>query len=370
MPAKAAPKKPAPAPRHGSDALLNLDSALAAKLHGALVAFYRAQAKDLPWRRSRDPWAIWISEIMLQQTQVETVVPRFGPFLRQFPTVAALAAAPVEAVCEAWAGLGYYRRARSLHAAAQDVVHNRNGEIPQTLDGLLNLAGVGRYTAGAIASIAYGQHAPIVDGNVVRVLGRVFLLQETLATPAGRRIFWGLAERLVQGGPASAAGAFNQAMMELGRTVCTPRAPTCMLCPLRPHCGAYRTGAQLQYPQVVAKPAKVPLPMVFAWRQDKAGLWLWQRPVQGLWAGLWELPSGEGAAGPRTLGLKGIALGAPIAQITHVLTHRHVTASICRGLGTAAQWRRAGATPVADPLAAPLSSLARKAIVAAQASMV
>ena len=367
MPANTAPNKAIKTQKASAQ---SLPAALAAKMHAALLAFYKAQAKDLPWRRSRDPWAIWVSEIMLQQTQVETVVPRFGPFLRQFPTVAAMAAAPVEAVCEAWAGLGYYRRARSLHAAAQDVVFHRNSEIPRTVEGLLTLTGVGRYTAGAIASIAYGQHAPIVDGNVVRVLGRVFLLQDTLATPAGREAFWGLAETLVRAGSAAAAGAFNQAMMELGRTVCTPRAPTCMLCPLRPHCGAYRSGAQLQYPQVVAKPDKVALPMVFAWRQDKAGLWLWQRPVAGLWAGLWELPSGEGPQGPSALDLKGITLGAPITQVTHILTHRRVTASICRGLGTASQWRQAGAQPVADPLAAPLSSLARKAIVAARASMV
>ncbi len=347
-----------------------LTHALAQRTHKHLVAFFRAQGIDLPWRRSKDPWAIWISEIMLQQTQVQTVVPRFAPFLRQFPTPDAMAAAPVEAVCEAWAGLGYYRRARSLHAAAQQVVADHNSCVPRTIEGLLALKGVGRYTAGAIASIAFAQAEPIVDGNVVRVLGRLLLLQATLGTSQGQRILWDLATRLVQAGPGTDAGAFNQAMMELGRTVCTPRAPTCMLCPLRQDCGAYRHGVQLQYPEPVAKPAKTPLSVMFAWRRDGDGLWLWQRPVEGLWAGLWELPSAAGDDGPKTLAARGITLGAPITQVTHLLTHRTVTAVVCRGKGTATAWKKAGAKAVADPMAAPLSALARKAIVAASGTMV
>lgn len=348
-----------------------LTPSLAARIHADLLAFFAEQAKDLPWRRSKDPYAIWVSEIMLQQTQVQTVVPRFGPFMRAFPTVDALAAATAEQVCEAWAGLGYYRRARSLHAAAQQVVSDHNSQVPKTLEGLLSLTGVGRYTAGAIASIAFGQAVPIVDGNVVRVLGRLLRRDATLATPAGARTLWALATTLVEAGPAWAQdpGAFNQAMMELGRTVCTPRAPACLLCPVQKSCGAYATGTQLRFPTQVARPKKQPMRVVFAWRQDKKGLWLWQRPLQGLWAGLWEMPSAHGDDGVAALVEAGITMGPPMCQVTHVLTHRTVTAVVCRGEGTAAQWRKAGAKPVADPLAAPLSALAVKAIVAARASM-
>lgn len=357
------PKRPTPC--H-----VPLTPKLARSLHTALLAFYRAQAKDLPWRRSCDPWAIWVSEVMLQQTQVQTVVPRFAPFLRAFPSAEAMAAAQVSEVCEAWAGLGYYRRARSLHAAAQQVVQEHGSEVPNTVEALLKLKGVGRYTAGAIASIAFGQAAPIVDGNVVRVLGRILRQDATLATPAGTRQLWALATTLVEAGPARDAGAFNQAMMELGRTVCTPKAPACLLCPVRTLCGAYAAGAQLQYPTPVPRPKKQPLQVVFAWRQDAAGLWLWQRPVAGLWAGLWEMPSAQGDTATQTLGSRGIRVGPPICQVTHLLTHRAVTAVVCRGEGTAADWRTAGAAPVAAPMAAPLSALAVKAIVAARASMV
>jgi A/G-specific adenine glycosylase len=339
-------------------------------LHRALCTFYAERARDLPWRRTQDPWAIWVSEIMLQQTQVDTVVPRYPAFLRQFPSPTAMAAASVEQVCEAWAGLGYYRRARSLHRGAQVVVQDHGAEVPRDLATLKTLPGVGPYTAGAIASIAFHIAAPIVDGNVVRVLSRLFLLSGTLATKEGRHVLWDLATRLVQRGPGSEAGAFNQALMELGATVCTPKNPTCLLCPVRTSCGAYETGQVQAYPVPVAARPLTALAIAYAYRLDADGLWLWQRGVHGLWAGMWEMPSGEGPSGAEKLHEAGIRLGEPIAQVQHLLTHRKVTATLYRGLGSKRAWLAAGARPIAQPLAAPLSSLARKAIVAATASMV
>jgi A/G-specific adenine glycosylase len=338
-------------------------------LHQLLTHWYAEHARPLPWRASRDPWRVWVSEIMLQQTQVDTVVPRYAPFLRQFPTPDAMAAVPVEAVCEAWAGLGFYRRARALHAGACAVVQAHGGQVPRSLEALLALSGVGRYTAGAIASIAFDLPAPIVDGNVVRVLSRIYCLTATLETAPGRRTLWAHAEALVTAGPAQLSGALNQALMELGRTVCTPRAPACMLCPLQAVCRAKQTGTQHMHPVPVARKAPQPLAMVFAWRQDAAGLWLRQRDVHGKWAGLWEPPSAEGDEAANTLTAEGIGVGAPLWTVSHTLTHRQITAVVCQGEGDAEAWRRAGAKPVLRPLEAPLSTLARKAIVAASATM-
>lgn len=248
-----------------------------------LLAFYDARARDLPWRRDTDPYRVWVSEVMLQQTRVETVVPYYERWLERFPTLDALAEAPIDDVLHAWAGLGYYRRAHNLHRAARAVRERHHGELPEDPDALRDLPGIGDYTAGAIASIAFGRPEPAVDGNVRRVLSRLHDLPGPGAAELRR-----LAAALV---PEDRPGDFNQALMEFGATVCTPRAPRCEACPLAEHCRARAAGTQLERP--LPKRSK-PLP------EDDVGtavvvapdgaLLLVRRPDEGLLAGLWEFP--------------------------------------------------------------------------------
>jgi A/G-specific adenine glycosylase len=326
-------------------------------LRRALLAYFRRHARDLPWRRTADPYAIWVSEIMLQQTQVKTVVPRYDGFLRQFPTVAALAAADEIAVCEAWAGLGYYRRARNLHKGARQVVAEHGGTVPSSAAELRRLAGVGRYTAAAIASIAFGERVAAVDGNLVRVLARVFTLPGRASDDKLVQRVREHAERLVDG---PAPGAINQALMDIGATICRPTSPECESCPLRDHCAAHRAGTASKYPGAKVRAARQLLCMASAWIQHEGGIVLEQRPLDGLWAGLWELPSASGPDARQSLANRlGQPLGRRVAHVTHELTHRRVEVAVYRAKPTAGLgrvWRR--------PLEAPLSSLARKAIVA------
>ena len=205
------------------------------EIRRALLSWYRSGHRDLPWRRTRDPYAIWISEIMLQQTRVDTVKERFRQFLTRFPTVDALAAAPLEDVLALWSGLGYYARARNLHAAAQAVVARHGGRVPDELAEVRELPGIGPYTAGAIVSIAYGKRAPILDGNVIRVLSRLFTIDEVPEqSSAARKRYWALSESLLPELPKKAkastendVGDFNQALMELGAMVCMPQRAEC-----------------------------------------------------------------------------------------------------------------------------------------------
>lgn len=336
-------------------------------LRAALLDFYRAHKRQLPWRNSRDPYAIWVSEIMLQQTQVSTVVPRYLEFLREFPSVQALAAATEHRVCEAWAGLGYYRRARHLHAAARAVLAEHGGVLPADVAALQRLPGIGRYTAGAIASIAYAVPAPIVDGNVVRVLSRLCTLTESPESGEGKRALWSLATDLVQGDDP---GDLNQALMELGATVCTPIAPTCRTCPVRAFCGATRQGTPERYPTPTVKAERKALNIAFAWLRGPEGLWLRRRPLDGLWAGLWELPSEAGAAAKSRLAASlGVRFGLRLAVVSHELTHRRVTATIYASnpaVPTVAPTE--DFLPYPRPLDAPLSALARKAILAVEST--
>jgi A/G-specific adenine glycosylase len=328
-----------------------------AKLRAALLSFYRAHGRDLPWRRTRDPYAIWISEVMLQQTQVPSVLPRFAGFLRRFPNVASLAAAEEAAVCEAWAGLGYYRRARNLHRAARVIVSQLGGKIPDHETALKQLPGVGDYTAAAIASLAFAARSPAVDGNLVRVLSRVFALPGRASDPALVRRVREQARLLVD---CEQPGDINQALMDIGATLCRPAAPDCPRCPLRAWCRACREERPTAYPGKKTKPARKILRMAFAWIERKGALLLEQRPLDGLWPGLWEPPSVRG--GRVALGKRlGQTPGLLLAQVSHELTHRHVVANIYpmnAGRKPAGRWWK-------DPLAAPLSSLARKAISAA-----
>jgi A/G-specific adenine glycosylase len=290
-----------------------------------LIEWYCGARRDLPWRRTRDPYAIWVSEIMLQQTQVATVIPFYERFMARFPTLEALATAPEDDVLRLWAGLGYYSRARNLQRGAQEVLARHHGRVPEAVDDLLGLPGVGRYTAGAIASVAYNQPAPILDGNVIRVLCRLYGLRgDPKRAPLHGRL-WQLAEENI---PPDHAGEFNQAMMELGATVCTPRSPRCNACPIAPACEARRLGIQEALPELARAPAPTPLRMAAAvvWRGTEvllvkrdpamASSRLAASPMQekvaegraayqieegrGWWAGMWQFPSGEVRPGEST----------------------------------------------------------------------
>jgi A/G-specific adenine glycosylase len=253
---------------------------------GQLLAWYDAHARDLPWRESRDPYRVWLSEIMLQQTRVAAVIAHYHEFLRRFPTVEKLARAREASVLAAWSGLGYYRRARMLHAAAKAVVRERDGKFPVTAAGLRELPGVGRYTAAAIASIAFGEAVAVVDGNVERVLQRV----------SGRRLageeFWRAAEGLLDRGRP---GDFNQAMMELGATVCTPRAPGCLTCPVVELCAT-----RGEMPGLVKAAAQKKREIHYALDYRDGAVFLVQRARDArLMAGMWELPEAEGPPGAK-----------------------------------------------------------------------
>ena len=225
-------------------------------LRASLAAWYRVSRRHLPWRETPTPYRVWVSEIMLQQTQVQTVIPYFERFLVDFPDVTTLANATEEAVLTRWAGLGYYRRGRQLHAAAKQLVAQHEATLPRDVATLLTLPGVGRYTAGAIASIAYGTPAPVLDGNVARVLSRLMALELEVDRGPGQRALWSAAERLVC---HDDPGSHNQAMMELGALVCTPAQPGCSGCPLRASCRAHAAAAETTYPR--KRPRKRPQPL-------------------------------------------------------------------------------------------------------------
>ncbi len=258
------------------------------------MAWYLAHHRKLPWRakpgRKPDPYHVLVSEAMLQQTQVSTVVPYFQQFIARFPTITSLADADEQQVLHLWQGLGYYRRARSLHQAAQKVVRELDGQLPRDVKGLMALPGVGRYTAGAIASIAFGKPEPVVDGNVSRVLARLFALEAAIDHPDTIDHLWYLAGAMV---PRKQPGDFNQALMELGATICTPTSPGCLLCPLAELCQARLHGLE----QVLPRRWKRPVPKVvhhhlLAIHAGDKYL-MEQRRSRGLWAGLWQFPTVE-----------------------------------------------------------------------------
>lgn len=221
-------------------------------LRRKLLSWYLKHKRDLPWRRTSDPYAIWVSEIMLQQTRVDTVIPYYEKFLARFPTIEALARAEQADVLERWSGLGYYRRARLLHKGAQQVCEHHAGELPRDPNARRAISGIGAYTAGAIGSIAYGQAEPLVDGNVKRVLSRIFALHAPVNEARGEKQIWAHAASLVQG---PRPGDFNQALMELGALVCTPQKPACNACPVRKDCLALKQNATERLPVKLAKKA-------------------------------------------------------------------------------------------------------------------
>jgi A/G-specific adenine glycosylase len=259
-----------------------------------LLDWYSKHKRDLPWRRSKNPYYIWVSEVMLQQTRVDTVIPYYHRFIEQFPTVEALAEAPEENVLKAWEGLGYYSRARNLQSAVREVHERYGGQVPNEKSEISSLKGVGPYTSGAILSIAYNQPEPAVDGNVMRVLSRYFRIEEDIMKPRTRVQMEGLAKELI---PEGTASDFNQALMELGATVCTPRSPYCLTCPIMAGCSAREEGMVDVLP--VKKKAKPPRPELriaafIEGEGEHAGKWLVrQRPQEGLLARMWELPHVE-----------------------------------------------------------------------------
>lgn len=259
-----------------------------------LLAWYRKNRRDLPWRpRNKqlpDPYHTLISEAMLQQTQVATVVPYFHRFIDALPTVQALAEAKEQQVLTLWQGLGYYRRARNLHAAAKMIVTDFEGKVPATVEDLLKIPGVGRYTAGAIASIAHGTQAAVVDGNVERVFARLFLIDEPINAPATKKKVWSIAEPMV---PKFSPGDYNQALMELGAMVCTPKLPKCFVCPVREHCrGVQETNPERLPIKLAKKKPKEVTHVVIA--AERNGKFLFeQRPSEGLWSNMWQLPTYE-----------------------------------------------------------------------------
>ncbi|MGQ9606323.1 MAG: A/G-specific adenine glycosylase [Thermogutta sp.] len=254
-----------------------------------LTAWFRRHARSFPWRETRDPYAIWVSEIMLQQTQTAAVEPFFRRFLARFPDVASLAAADQDEVLRFWEGLGYYRRARSLHAAAQRIVELHGGQIPDDAETLQSLPGIGRYTAGAILSFAFDQPAPILEANSRRVLSRILAdPKRPLGLPDS--LLWELAERLV---PARQSGVYNQALMELGSLVCLVRAPRCRVCPVRSYCMAFRLGIQDQIAGIqAASPTTTIHESAVAIFQGPSVLLL-RRAAGGRWAGMWDFPRVE-----------------------------------------------------------------------------
>ena len=298
-----------------------------------LLAWFDRTSADLPWRQSRDPYRVWLSEIMLQQTQLETVKGYYLRFVAVYPTVQDLAAAPLDDVLKLWEGLGYYRRARNLHRAAQIVVQDMGGQFPQDAARLQSLPGVGQYTAGAVASIAFDQPAPVLDGNVIRVLARLYDLPDDVTRSATTRKLWELAEQLL---PAQRPGDYNQAIMELGQMICRPKQPACDTCPVRDHCRARANGTQHERPVKRRKPATPHYDVAAGMVWNDAGqLLIAQRPLDGLLGGLWEFPGGKLEAGEtlpvclkrelrEELAIE-VEVGELFTVVKHAFTHFKIT---------------------------------------------
>ncbi len=323
-----------------------------------LLSWYDRHRRDLPWRRDRDPYRVWISEVMLQQTRVETVVPYYRRFLERFPDVHALAAAPLEEVLARWSGLGYYRRARQLHAAAGRIA--REG-FPETAEAWRELPGIGEYTAAAVASIAFGEAAPVLDGNVERVTARLLALDEDPKRAAPRRRLREAAAALLD---PERPGDGNQALMELGARICTPRSPECPRCPLGPGCEARRLGEPERFPAPRERRRAVRLRRVVAVVERDGRRLLFRRGAQEeLLAGFWELPwTGEGTREGAGKGWDNGAgdaaallarryggrwrLGERVGEVRHGITHRAFELEVRRaeveGAGAVAEGREAG----------------------------
>lgn len=297
-----------------------------------LIAWFAQHKRNMPWRGQADPYAVWISEIMLQQTRVDTVIPYFLRWMEHFPDAASLCTATEEEVLKQWEGLGYYSRARNLHKTAKIIVHEYGGEFPSNVEILQTLPGIGRYTAGAVASIALGQDEPVLDGNVRRVLARIFDISLPARSSEAEEIFWELAARLI---PHGKAGDFNQAMMDLGATICIPRNPNCTECPISNQCEANRLGIQNERPVFSARTPIPHLKVTAGIIQRNGQVFLARRPSKGLLGGMWEFPGGKCEPGEdlpdclqrellEELGVT-VRVGDAFGVYEHAYTHYRVT---------------------------------------------
>ena len=306
------------------------------RLSTKLLTWYRYHARTLPLRDHPDPYAVWVSEIMLQQTRVETVIPYFEKWMRLFPTVRGLASASEQDVLNAWEGLGYYSRARNLYKAAKIVAEKHDGELPRDLDDLRALPGIGQYTVGAIASMAFGMDEPTLDGNLRRVFARLFNVTEPADAPTGEKILWALvAEHL----PKGKAGDYNQALMDLGATICTSKNPRCLICPLMEICIAHNNGTQEQRPVLRPKkaiPRYIHAAGVICRVGDPAYVLLAKRPSEGLLGGMWEFPNGRVSSDPAKELTKVLRTGyrlkvrrkEALGLVQHTYTHFKVTVHV------------------------------------------
>lgn len=284
-----------------------------------LLDWYQQNKRDLPWRKDKDPYKIWVSEIMLQQTRVETVIPYYNRFIKKFPSLFHLANAEEDEVLKAWEGLGYYSRARNLHSAVKEVVEHYGGKVPSKRAEISSLKGIGPYTAGAILSIAFDQKAAAVDGNVLRVITRLFSLTDDIAKPATRKKVEKIIMDMI---PDETPGDFNQALMELGATICVPSSPTCLLCPLREVCQGYAQGLQDELP--IKKKAKRPkkVPVVFLWIGSGKHILLEKRDQKGLLAQMWGLPT-----------LEHVSQENAISEVEKYLINHQIEHSSCEKIG-------------------------------------
>jgi A/G-specific adenine glycosylase len=334
-------------------------------LHRRLLAWYDRHRRDMPWRRTRDPYPVWLSEVMLQQTRVATARPYYDAFIDRFPTLAALARAKAPEVLAAWAGLGYYRRARSLHEAARTVMREHGGRVPDDPRAFRRLPGVGRYTTGAVLSICFDRPLAVLDGNVARVLSRLLALPAAIRDPRGARRLWALADSLV---PMRRPGDWNQAMMELGATICTPRTPACARCPLRAWCRALALGRLADFPPQVARPAPEAVRRAVA-LIERGGRTLMAQHEGTLLTGLWEPPgvelvNGAAAAPALRAALRHLGVRARLTPtgrtVRHTITHRAISVEVWRG--TPGAISRSPRVRWVDPddRALPLTALAKR----------
>jgi A/G-specific adenine glycosylase len=284
-----------------------------------VVEWQRSHGRNtLPWQNTTDPYRVWLSEIMLQQTQVATVLGYYERFLQRYPDVASLAAAPLDDVFALWSGLGYYSRARNLHRCAQAVVEQHGGSFPRSSSALAELPGIGRSTAAAIAAFCFGEKVAILDGNVKRVLTRALAFDGDLASSAEERRLWEHATALL---PETGVESYTQGLMDLGATVCLARSPHCLLCPIQATCVAAREGEPERYPVKTRKLKRGRREHVWLWLRWRDALWLTQRPDSGVWAGLWSLPEFAAMADFDDASEGWPGTGEALPSFTHVLTH-------------------------------------------------
>lgn len=302
------------------------------KLIELLLQWFAGQKRQLPWRETRDPYHIWISEVMLQQTRVATVIPYYERFLKIFPNIEALANAEDGVLMKAWEGLGYYARVRNLREAAQTVVKQYNGKLPTSYEELIQLKGFGTYTAASVASIAFGEDRAAVDGNVMRVLARLYAIESDIRKLAAKREFQRIAQSLM---PQGKAGQFNEALMELGATVCKPKNPDCKVCPLRRNCKAFQEGRVHEFPRKSPKAAIPHHQIAISVIHKNSKVLIALRPSEGLLGNLWEFPGGK-RKGEESLaeccrretleetGLE-VEVGKRFSVVEHSFTHFRIT---------------------------------------------